>query len=73
MPEDGDSDEMDRRRGWKDGATNGAGEDSRRAVTLPLAGDEASQYQLYERTRTDVPITPGRLRNMTTRWRNGND
>jgi hypothetical protein len=65
----GDSDEMDGTRGWKDGATSGAGDNPKRVVTRPLAGDEASQRQRYERTRMDVPGPPHRRGWMKTRCR----
>ena len=40
------------------GATNGTDDDSKRTVTSPPAGDEASRHQRYERTMVDVPGPP---------------
>ena len=61
MPEDGDSNKMDGRQGWKDGATNNAADDSKCVIMRPLAGDESddvSQHQWYKRTKMDVPGPP---------------
>ena len=58
VPEDGDSNEMDGRRGWKDSATNSAADNLKCVVMRPLAEDDASQHQWYERTKTDVPGPP---------------